>query len=97
MAYVIENKTRTTILLRLRSGVVFHLGPGETSPPLEEADVVGNDRVEGLGRRGLVTMAPAPKGAGKERSGKAPGRPAGTKRRGERNPRPSRSTSGRGR
>ena len=56
MPYRIENKTGTTVLLRLRSGVTLHLGAGQTSPELEDADVLNNPRIDKLVARGGVSM-----------------------------------------
>jgi hypothetical protein len=71
MPYRIENKTGTTVLLRLRSGVTLHLGAGQTSPELEDADVLNNPRIEKLVARGSVTMVDVEEAS----AGGAPRRP----------------------
>lgn len=59
MPYLVENKTNTTVLLRLRSGMTLHLGARQTSPELEDADVGGNPRIDSLVDRGVIAVVQA--------------------------------------
>ena len=60
------------ITFALTGGGSVRIAPGETTPPLPEADVEGNPGVEKLAARGVIDVRPAPKAtgsAGKGRSG----------------------------
>jgi hypothetical protein len=59
MPCLIENKTDTTVLLRLRSGMTLHLGARQTSPQLEDADIRGNPRIDSLVERGSIAVVEA--------------------------------------
>ena len=65
MAVTVKNVSGMVLLIRLRSGGSLHLGPGERTGELADAEVRDNPRVDTLVERGLarihdVLAEPAP-------------------------------------
>jgi hypothetical protein len=57
------------ITIQLTGGGSVRIAPGETTPPLPDADVEGNPAVEKLTGRGLIDVRPAPRATGTGRTG----------------------------
>lgn len=55
----VQNKTNTSVLVRLRSGATVHLRAWETSAELEDVEVRDNPRIDVLAERGLVDLVDA--------------------------------------
>lgn len=70
MPVTIENNTDTRVLLRLNSGLNWHLGPREALE-LESVEVKGNAWIRRLEERGQVAVRES--GAGKSRGARAQG------------------------
>jgi hypothetical protein len=56
MALTVTNVSGMVLLIRLRSGDSLHLGPGERTGELADAEVRDNPRVDTLVERGLVRI-----------------------------------------
>ncbi len=71
MPVTIENKTDTRVLLRLNSGLNWHLGP-HGALEVESVEIKGNASVARLEERGLIAVresaAGAPAGTGEAES-----------------------------
>jgi hypothetical protein len=70
---VVTNMTDRLVLVRLRSGATVHLGGGQSSPELEDADVLDNPRLAPLLERAVVRVD-AVSGAGSSAPEKSGGR-----------------------
>ena len=52
----IVNQTKSLLIVTLNSGVTLHLAPGQSSEPVAEMEVSGNEKVEKLRRSGVVSV-----------------------------------------
>lgn len=59
MAVRLTNRARHLLIVPLNSGKTVHLAPGESSGPIADLEIVGNERVAKLSRYGLMTTMPA--------------------------------------
>lgn len=57
MPVKLTNQTKNLLVVTLNGGTSLHLAPGETSPPVDDIEVNGNDKIEKLRRRGQLTVA----------------------------------------
>jgi hypothetical protein len=53
----IRNQARHLLICTLNSGKTIHLAPAETSQPLQQLEINGNDKIAKLVRTGLVAIA----------------------------------------
>jgi hypothetical protein len=58
MAVTITNRATQLLIVQLNDGEAVYLAPGETSRPLEETQVGGNEKVAKLTRANLVSLGP---------------------------------------
>jgi hypothetical protein len=56
MAVTITNRASHLLIVPLNDGQALYLAPGETSRPVEERQVSGNEKVAKLSRGSLVWM-----------------------------------------
>lgn len=59
MQYQLINKTRTLLVIPLRSGAAVHVGPGQRSGPVEEIELADNDKVAKMKRLGMLNVVAA--------------------------------------
>lgn len=67
MPVTIENKTDTRVLLRLNSGLSWHLGP-HGALEVESVEIKGNASVARLEERGLIAVRESAAGTGEAES-----------------------------
>jgi hypothetical protein len=58
MPVTMTNRGKQLLILQLNDGQAVYLAPGETSRPLQDMQVSGNDKVAKLTRESLVSVAP---------------------------------------
>ena len=56
MAVSIINKAKNLIIVTLNSGKTLYLAPGKSSPPIEEAEINGNEKVIKLLKSHVIAM-----------------------------------------
>jgi hypothetical protein len=75
MACYLTNRGKQLLVVPLNSGATIHLAPGESSSPIEDLEINGNEKVAKLLRTNLITATPiVSEEVPKEESGKLPPR-----------------------
>jgi hypothetical protein len=59
MGVTIRNLTGHLLICILNSGRTIHLGPAETSEPVDRSELSGNDKIDKLVRTRLVSIVPS--------------------------------------
>lgn len=59
MQVAIVNRTTRLLIVTLNSGISVHLGPGQTSPPVDYSETAGNDKLEKLRSNGALAIVNA--------------------------------------
>ncbi len=57
MAVTLTNQAKHLLIVQLNDGGSVYLAPGETSGPLDEAQLSGSERLERMLREGLIASA----------------------------------------
>src|SRR5258705_2892630 len=70
MPVTITNRSNQLLILHLNDGQAVYLAPGESSRPLEDMQVSGNEKMAKLTRGNLVSIEAKKTGGTKEASGK---------------------------
>jgi hypothetical protein len=70
MPVTITNRSNQLLILHLNDGQAVYLAPGESSRPLEDMQVSGNEKMAKLTRDNLVSIEAKKTGGTKEAAGK---------------------------
>ena len=70
MPVTITNRSNQLLILHLNDGQAVYLAPGESSRPLEDMQVSGNEKMVKLTRDNLVSIEAKKTGGTKEAPGK---------------------------
>jgi hypothetical protein len=57
MQVAIVNRTTRLLIVALNSGIALHLGPNQTSTPVDSSEIAGNEKLAKLRGRGVLTIA----------------------------------------
>jgi hypothetical protein len=52
----IVNQTKSLLIVILNSGISLHLGPGQTSGPIDASEIAGNEKFAKLRKSGIVSL-----------------------------------------
>ena len=58
MALSLSNRASHLLILQLNSGKTLHLAPGESSRPVDDLEVSGNEKITKLLRSSLIAVTP---------------------------------------
>jgi hypothetical protein len=57
MAMKLTNRRKSFAIVRLNSGLTYHLAPGESSGPLDELELSGNKKISKLLNSGHLSLS----------------------------------------